>query len=196
MFKVHGYDNTTFQMIADELKITKGAISYHFKFKWGIFDELFSNYLKSLHEYIAENLKQNSNSYLHYSVLYIHFFRQVMKNEENWNFFYKNEIKNFLKREKFNLFNIMFKRITTDFHKDFTEEELRMACHMGIGAVMKLLDEYENGTEEMPIDKYCYYYVYIIGVFSRLDEATMKKNTDLAFDFLSTHTPPTFSLFS
>ena len=74
MFKKHGYDKTTFQMIADELKITKGAISYHFKFKWGIFDELFSGYIKSLHWYIKENLKSNYNSYLHYCIVAIDYF--------------------------------------------------------------------------------------------------------------------------
>lgn len=196
LFKVKGYDKTTFQMIADELKITKGAITYHYKYKWAIFDELFSAYLKHLHAYIGDNLKQNYNSYLHYIIVYISFFRQVMKNEGNWNFFYKNEIKNYLYRKKFHLFDNMCRSITTDFHKDFSEEELRMAIHMGLGAVMNLMDEYEKGAEPLNADQYCYYCSYAIGVFCRLDEATIKKNTSLAFEFLNNYIPPSFSLFN
>jgi len=196
LFKIHGYDKTTFQMIADELKITKGAISYHFKFKWGIFNELFSGYLLTLHNYIGKNLKTNYNSYQHYSIVYICLFRQFMATRENWESFYRNEVKTFLQQERFDLFKVMFEKITTDFHKDFTEEEIRMTCHMGIGAAVKLLKEFDLGTEPMPIDKYCYYYAYIIGIMSRLDEATIKKNIALAFEFLESHTPPKFSLFT
>jgi len=195
LFKAKGYDKTTFQMIADKLGITKGAISYHFKYKWGIFDELFSGYLKSLHNYIGENLEKNSNSYLHYAIIYICFFRQVMSTKANWDFFYRNEIKNFLQREKFNLFNIMFNKITADFHKNFTAEEINMACHMGIGGVMKLLEEFDIDGEQMPADKYCYYFAYLIGILSLLDEATIKKNIALAFEFLDKHAAPRFSLF-
>lgn len=182
-------------MIADELKITKGAISYHFKFKWAIFDELFSNYLVLLHDYIKDNLKTNFNSYLHYAIIYICFFRQVMSTEENWNFFYKNEVTNYLHREKFALFTIMLNKITGDFHKGFTEEEINIACHMGIGGVIKLLDVYDKNPSSMPIDRYCHYYAYLIGLLARLDEATINKNIALAFEFLKDHTPPKFSLF-
>ena len=196
MFKVHGYDKTTFQMIADELGITKGAISYHFKFKWGIFDELFSGYLRLLHNYIGENLREKHNSYLHYAVVYICFFRQVMSSKENWESFYRNQVKDYMQRERFHMFKTMFEKITKDFRKDFTEEEIRMACHMGIGAVVKLLKEYDSGTEQMPTDKYCYYYAYLIGLLSRLDEATITKNVSAAFEFLDNHTTPKFSLFT
>lgn len=196
LFKVHGYDKTTFQMIADELKITKGAISYHFKFKWGIFDELFTNYLITLREFIGENLKENYNSYLHYSIIYICFFRQVMSTKENWENFYRNQIKDFMQRERFDMFKSMFEKITADFRKDFTTEEIRIACHMGIGAVVKLLREFDLGTESMPIDNYCYYYAYMIGILSRLDEATIKKTVAAAFEFLDTYKTPKFSLFN
>ena len=46
MFLEYGYSGTTFQKIADELNITKGAITYHFKNKFMIMetfiDDLFS----------------------------------------------------------------------------------------------------------------------------------------------------------
>jgi len=197
MFKSYGYDKTTFQMIADELGITKGAISYHFKFKWGIFDELFSRYLLSLHTYVGENLpKEHYNSYLHYAVIYICFFRHVMGSKSNWESFYRNEVKDYMHRERFDMFRVMFKKITTDFRKDFTEEEIRIACHMGIGAVVKLLREFDLGTEPISIDRYCYYYVYMIGLLSHLDEATIKKNITLAFEFLDKKNTPNFSLFN
>ena len=38
MFLEYGYSGTTFQKIADELNITKGAITYHFKNKFMIKD--------------------------------------------------------------------------------------------------------------------------------------------------------------
>lgn len=196
LFKTHGYDKATFQMIADELGITKGAISYHFKFKWGIFDELFSNYLKLLHEFIGDNLRGKYNVYLHYAIIYIWFFRQVMSTEENWESFYHNEIKTFMQRERFHMFKTMFEKISEDFHKGFTEEEIRMACHMGVGAVVKLLLEYDQGTEPISIDKYCYYFAYMIGILARLDEATINKNIDAAFAFLDKHDIPKFSLFN
>jgi len=199
LFKVHGYDKATFQMIADELGITKGAISYHFKFKWAIFDELFSGYLRDLHNYIGEHLEKNNlnyNSFLHYAVIYISFFRQVMNSKENWESFYRNQVKDYMQRERFRMFQTMFEKITSDFRKDFTEEEIRMACHMGIGAVVKLLKEFDAGTENMSVDKYCYYYVYMIGLLSRLDEATINKNADLAFEFLDKNPSPKFSLFN
>lgn len=196
LFKKYGYDKATFQMIADELGITKGAISYHFKFKWGIFDELFSRYLISLRDYIGENLKENYNSYLHYAIVYICFFRQVMSTKENWESFYRNQVKDFMQRERFDMFKSMFEKITADFRKGFTSEEIRIACHMGIGAVVKLLKEFDQGSEPMPIDTYCYYYAYMIGLLARLDEATIKKTITAAFDFLDTHTTPKFSLFN
>jgi len=198
LFKVHGYDKTTLQMIANELGITKGAVSYHFKVKWGVFNELFTKYLISLHEYIGKNLKKsyNSNAYLHYSVIYICLFRQFMATPENWQSFYRNEVKTFLQKERFDLFKMMFEKISADFHKDFSEEEIEITCHLGIGAVVKLLKEFDMGIRDMSVDKYCYYYAYLIGVLSRLDEAAIKKNIALAFEFLEGHTPPLFSMFT
>ncbi len=196
LFRTQGYDKTTFQMIADELKITKGAISYHFQYKWKIFNELFSNYLKGLHSYIKEYLVENHNSYVHYSIIYISFFRQAMSTKENWNLFYRNEVIEFLQRENTNLFITMFYRISQDFHKDFSEEEVKMACSMGVGAVLKLLSDYEQDANPgVDAEAYCYYCAYVIGLLSKLDEATIKKNLIIAFDFMDTHYLPKFPLF-
>ncbi len=196
LFKTQGYDKTTFQMIADELKITKGAISYHFQYKWKIFDELFSDYLKVLHSFIHENLVENHNSYVHYSIIYISFFRQAMSKKENWALLYHNEVIDFLQRENVNLFTTMFYKISNDFHKGLSDEEIKMACSMAVGAVLKLLSDYDKGTyPEIDSDAYCYYCAYLIGTLSRLDEATVKKNLETALGFLEEQDIPKFSLF-
>ena len=44
MFRDYGYDGTTFQKIADQLGITKGAITYHFKNKHLIMAHFFDLY--------------------------------------------------------------------------------------------------------------------------------------------------------
>ena len=195
LFKKHGYDKTTFQMIADDLGITKGAITYHFKFKWGLFDELFSNYLVDLHTFVGTNLRENYNCYLHYCVVYICFFRDAMKNQQNWNFFYKNEIRTFLEREKINLFNTMFERISTAFHKDFSIEEITVASIMASGAVVRLLAEYDQNPNFMPKDRYFHHIIKTIGMYAGLDTTTIEKNIARAFAFVDTSTPPTFCLF-
>ena len=48
MFCQYGYDATTFQKIADELHITKGSITYHFKNKHFIMGTLFEEYFALL----------------------------------------------------------------------------------------------------------------------------------------------------
>ena len=42
LFRQHGYDKTTFRMIADELDVTPSAIAYHFKSKSWIVHSLIS----------------------------------------------------------------------------------------------------------------------------------------------------------
>lgn len=46
LFAKHGYENTSFQMIADVCKISRAAPVYHFKTKFGLFEAI----IKHLHE--------------------------------------------------------------------------------------------------------------------------------------------------
>ena len=53
MFLEYGYSGTTFQKIADELNITKGSITYHFKNKFLIMEIFIDDFFNQLKAYIA-----------------------------------------------------------------------------------------------------------------------------------------------
>jgi len=195
-FKENGYDNTTFKMIADELSITRGAIVYHFKNKHRILHALFENYLSLLHDFIKDNLTENTNYYLYYCVFYIYFSREIIKNENNYQLFYHKDYVDSWEREKLLDVEESYRLITTNFNKEFSKEELRLAAIMDMGARFRLFKEFTEGDGTITIEKYSYYRIYLIGVLSRLDEATIKKNIDRAFEFADSHIPPNVYLLS
>ena len=193
-FKTHGYDNTTFQMIADELNITRGAIVYHFKNKHRILHALFAGFFKQLHEYIRANLTESFNYYLYYCIFYIYVSREVIKNENNYRLFYHKDYIDSWEREKLLDVEESYRLITNDYNKDFTKEELRLATIMDMGARTRLFKEFTEGDGTITIEKYSYYRIYLIGVLSRLDEATIEKNIKRAFEFVESHAPPSIFL--
>lgn len=187
LFKEYGYDHTTFQMIADELGITRGAIVYHFKNKHRILHTLFEDYFQSIHNYIKENLNENFNYYLYYCIFYIYISREITKNEKNYQLFYHKDYINSWENEKLMDVETSYQLITDNFNKDFSKEELRLATVMDLGARKSLFKEFSDDAGVLTIDKYSYYRVYLIGVLSRLDEATIQKNIQRAFEFVDTH---------
>ena len=187
LFKEYGYDQTTFQMIADELGITRGAIVYHFKNKYRILHTLFENYFQMIHEYIHENLKEHFNYYLYYCIFYIYISREITKNEKNYQLFYHKDYINSWENEKLMDVENSYRLITDNFNKDFSKEELRLATIMDLGARKSLFKEFSDDAGILSIDKYSYYRVYLIGVLSRLDEATIQKNIQRAFAFVDVH---------
>jgi len=187
LFRTFGYDQTTFQMIADELKITRGAIVYHFKNKHLILHTLFEDYFESIHSYIKENLTENFNYYVYYCIFYIYISREIIKNENNYQLFYHKDYINSWENEKLMDVENSYKLITDNFNKDFSKEELRLATVMDLGARKSLFKEFYDGNGILTKDKYSYYRVYLIGVLSRLDEATIQKNIKRAFEFVDSH---------
>lgn len=187
LFKKYGYDYTTFQMIADELGITRGAIVYHFKNKHRILYTLFEDYFQSIHNYIKANLNENFNYYLYYCIFYIYISREITKNEKNYQLFYHKDYINSWENEKLMDVETSYQLITENFNKDFSKEELRLATVMDLGARKSLFKEFADNAGVLTIDKYSYYRVYLIGVLSRLDEATIQKNIQRAFEFVDTH---------
>jgi AcrR family transcriptional regulator len=194
LFKKHGYEHTTFQMIADELQITRGGIVYHFKNKHQILHALFENYFNLIHKYIRDNLIVKSNHYLYYCIFYIYISRQITKNENNYRLFYRKDYVNSWEREKLLDVEESYRLITNDFNKDFTKEELRLAAIMDLGARSRLFKEFSEGDGTITQEKYSFYRIYLIGVLSRLDEATISKNISRAFEFADNHVPPTIFL--
>jgi len=194
LFKEFGYDNTTLQMIADELNIVQGSVTYHFQNKHRIAHDIFERFRNLLHEYIRENMEDGFNYYYYYCIFFIYAYGEIMKRESNWKLFYHKDVIGVWKKEKMPLIEKMYQLIMDDFRKSFTEEELHAIAVMDWGSRMHLFQEYTESGESMDIGKYCYYNVYLIGLLARLDEATIQKNIHGAFEFTDSHDSPTVYL--
>jgi len=194
LFKEQGYDGTTFQKIAEELGITRGAIVYHFKSKHLVLHALFENYFNMVHDHVRKNLTEGFNYYLYYCIFHIYVTRNVIKNERNYQLFYHKDYVDSEEREKLWDVENSYRLITENFNKEFTKEELRLAAVMDLGARFRLFKEFTEGDGTITVEKYSYYRVYLIGVLSRLDEATVSKNIARAFEFADSHVPPSIFL--
>ena len=196
LFKQHGYDHTTFQMIADELDITRGAIVYHFKNKHRILHTLFETFFSSLHDFVRAHLTDGFNYYLYYCIFYIYVSREIIKNENNYQLFYHKDYVDSWENEKLLDVEESYRLITDNFNKEFTKEELRLAAIMDMGARASLFKEFTEGDGTITVEKYSYYRIYLIGVLSRLDEATIQKNIKRAFEFADSFIPPSIYLLA
>ena len=194
LLKEHGYDKTTFQMMADELGITRAGIVYHFKNKHLVMHALFENYFNLVHGHVRKNLTDGFNYYLYYCIFHIYISREVIKNERNYQLFYHKDYVGSWEREKLWDVEESYRLITENFNKDFTKEELRLAAVMDLGARSRLFKEFKEGDGTITVEKYSYYRVYLMGVLSRLDEATISKNIKRAFEFVETYKPPSIFL--
>jgi len=193
-FKKYGYDDTTFQMIADELGITRAGIVYHFKNKHRVLHALFEHYFALVHTHVREHLTEGFNYYLYYCIFHIYISQEVIKNEQNYQLFYHKDYVDSWEREKLWDVEESYRLITNNFNKDFSKEELRLATVMDLGARFQLFKEFKEGDGTITVEKYSYYRVYLMGVLSRLDEATIQKNISRAFEFVDTNTPPSIFL--
>lgn len=194
MFRSYGYDGTTFQKIADKLGITKGAITYHFKNKHLIMGQIFQEYFDLLRNYIDSFHDEYLNVYWRYCVMYIFFYRTILTDANLQDLFYHKDQMSLWESSKVSLISNIYKDIAKDFHKNFTQEELTMNALIDLGARHRLYLEYKNNPDFLTIDKYCYYHILLIGTLSRLDEATIKYNINLAFSFADKHNPPAIPL--
>ncbi len=195
MFQDYGYDETTFQNIADTLGITKGAITYHFKNKHFIMGELIQSSFGGIRDYIDAYPAYYRNAYWRYSVMYIYAYRIILTNPHNESLFYhKHQVEQWENMMVDTVRNI-YGAITRDFHKTFTDEELLMAALMDLGARWRLHEAYTKTPELFTVDKFCYYHVYLLGCLSRLDEATIRENIEYAFEFTRTFPAPVIPLF-
>lgn len=196
LVKEHGYDGATFQMIADILGITKGAITYHFKNKHHIAGTLISEFFDTLRTYIAQFPELYRNEYWRHSTVYIMAYRTILNKLDNEHFFYHKAQVGLWSSTKVTTVLNIYRDIVTDFHKNFTEEELLSSVYMDLGARNRIYQEYTEGNPIYTVDKFCYYHVYLIGCLCRLDETTIRENIRLAFDFADKHTPPLTPVFA
>ena len=196
MFRDYGYDDTTFQKIADQLGITKGAITYHFKNKHLIMAHFFDRYFQTLRDFIDSYPDDYRNTYWRYCVMYIYAYRTIMKNPRNQSLFFHQDQMSLWESSKVPTVVEIYRAIAKDFHKTFTEEELLVSTYMDLGARRRLYREYVNNNQLLPIDKFCYYHIYLMGLLARLDLATVEENIGFAFAFANSHSPPTTPLLA
>ena len=83
MFLEYGYSGTTFQKIADELGITKGSITYHFKNKFLIMEIFIDDFFNQLKAFIDSFPDEYQNIYWRYCVMYIYAYRRIMRTPRN-----------------------------------------------------------------------------------------------------------------
>jgi len=195
LFKIHGYENTTFEMIATELGITNGAIAYHYKNKRWILFRFFQQFVDLLSAYIIQNLpEQDPNYFLATCIVNIFFYRGVMRNERNWNLFYTKDnpmiaAAEYLQRKEEN-----YIQITKDFHTNLSDEEIHFATIIENIVKMGLYEEFNKLDDSMTADKFCYYDNLSIGLFLGLDSRITRENISRAFAYADSHNPPSIFL--
>ena len=192
-FKEYGYEKTTLQMIADELNVTHGAIVYHFKNKHMILYDFFGKYTCALTKYVYENPPDDLNKYLLYCIAYLKFFREIMKQERNRELFFQRDHLEYWVSGKLSEVERMYRLVADDFHKRLTEKDVRIAAVMDVGAKLRLYEFFQKG-DSVTAEDFCYYQLYIIGEFSKLDEATIQRDMQRAYEYVDSHEMPTISL--
>jgi AcrR family transcriptional regulator len=187
-FKQHGYEKTTYQMIADELKISKGSISYHFRNKTWIVYAFFERIMLAARAFVRDNLgEEDKNAYLSNCITQIIFYRSILSDELERSLFFHIEHISLWEKESLHIIKGYFFEIADDFHRGMTEEDIHVAAIMSLGAKMGMFREAVRFEGPQDIDKLCYYFVFMVGLFSRLDVMTIETNIRKAFEFLEGH---------
>ncbi len=195
MFVQYGYSGTTFQKIADELGIVKSTITYHFKNKFFIMEELIDGFFELLKAYVDSYPEAYQNSYWRHCVVYIFAYRQIMKTPRSRELFYHKDQQLQWQNHKIEIISKIFENIEQDFHKSYNLEDLRIKVCIDMGARIQLYNYYLEHPGVLSLDQYCYYHLYHIGILCKLDEVTIQENIQKAFQFADTHTPPEHFVF-
>ncbi|MCL2126306.1 MAG: TetR/AcrR family transcriptional regulator [Oscillospiraceae bacterium] len=190
----YGYDRTTYQMIADALGISKSVIAYHFGSKPLMISSIFEDYANDVQEYVRSTLKKGFNYYLFHCISHICLYREVLSSEAVRALFFHKEIASLWLQDKLCYIESVFRDITNDFKKDFTDNDIHFAAVMNQGAKQSLCSEYLRCPKTMSEEEYCYYNVYLLGLHSRLDESTIQKNIKSAYEFTDCHQLPKLDL--
>ena len=183
LFLDKGYDGTTMQMIGDELGIVKSVISYHFKSKASLASSIFEDYILFLLKFITANPPENMNAYLLHSIIHICLYREVISDIRLQRLFFHKEIFSLWFHEKLTMIEGFIRDVSQEFRKDLSDEEIHYAAIMNQGAKQSLFEAYSNKPDDFTVDQFCYHYVYLLGLFSKLDELTIQKNISRAFSY-------------
>ncbi len=177
MFLEYGYSGTTFQKIADELNITKGSITYHFKNKFLIMEIFIDDFFNQLKAYIDSYPDEYRNIYWRYCIMYIYAYRRIMRTPRNIELFYHKDQQTQWQTHKINMVSHIYEQIEQDFHKSYEMADLQMKAYMDMGARSRLFSVYQENPVSMTLDQYCYYHIYLIGALCKLDEQTTRRTS-------------------
>lgn len=194
-FRREGYDATTFKKIAEELDITKGAITYHFKNKHMIAAHFIQEMFSTFREYIDAHQTEVLNVYCKFCIMYIYAYRLIMKTPNNQEIFYHKDQMHQWQTGKVQTVYGIYASIAQAYGKESLHEELMMKAYMDLGARRRLYEEYTANPYLLTLDKFCYYHVYLIGCLSQLPEELVAESIEAAFKFADEHKPPAVRLF-
>lgn len=195
MFLQYGYSGTTFQKIADELDITKGSITYHFKNKFLIMETFIDDFFDQIKTFIDSFPEEYKNIYWRYCVMYIYVYRIIMRTSRNIELFYHKDQQNEWQHHKVTLISHIYENIEKSFHKSYSMDDLIIKVQIDLGARSKLFEVYTENPGLLTLDQYCYYHIYLIGILCKLDEMTIQENIQNAFEFANSHIPEINSIF-
>lgn len=195
MFVKYGYSGTTFQKIADELGIAKSTITYHFKSKCLLIEELIDIFFAALKDYIDSFPEDYRNCYWRHCTLYIYAYRRIMSSPRCMELFYHKDQQECWQHHKTQMVSLIYERIEKDFHKPYDMKDLRFKVTLDMGARARLYAFYTENPGIMTLDQYCYYHIYLLGILCKLDEETIQENIRLAFAFADSHEAPLHGIF-
>jgi len=192
----YGYNDTTYQMIADEIGISKSVISYHFESKPVLISMIFEEYVSEIIEYIRINLKDCNNYYLFYCIMHFCLYREVLKSERRKSLFFHKDLFQLWTEDKLHSIKSYMREIASDFNLDITDNEIHINAVINQGAKQGLVHEHFRNPDIISTDSLCYKIAYLFGLLSKLDEATILRNINRAYDFLDKHEYPKISFLS
>lgn len=195
MFLEYGYSGTTFQKIADELGITKGSITYHFKNKFLLMEIFIDDFFSQLKAFIDSFPDEYQNTYWRYCVMYIYAYRRIMSTPRNIELFYHKDQQSQWQNHKINLVSHIYEEIEQDFHKPYDMADLQRKAYIDMGARSRLFQVYQENPGVFSLDQYCYYHIYLVGSLCKLDEETIQDNIRTAFAFADARQVEVDSIF-
>ncbi|MBP3645413.1 MAG: TetR/AcrR family transcriptional regulator [Clostridia bacterium] len=191
MFHNLGYEETTFQKIADEVGITKGAITYHFKNKHFIMIEIFDECFAQIREYIDRFPNEYRNQYWYAITTYQIMYRILLNNPRSMKLFYARGNQNLWEISKIDTISDIYRKITLDYHKQLSDEEIRVSANIDLGARRRLYHWLKEGNPLVSDpDHFCYYHMQLIGELCHLSQEDIQQNIRASFEFVKQHGIP------
>ena len=191
MFHDLGYEKTTFQKIADEIGISKGAITYHFKNKHFLMIMIFDECFTAIRNYIDRFPECYRNRYWYEITTYLLLYRTLFENPRSRELFFLRGNHEMWEVLKVHTIFDLYQGITADFHKTVSPEEMMVAANIDVAARRRLYRLYAEGDPLVSDQRrFCFYHLQLIGELCHLDQYDIQENIRAAFDFADTHPLP------